>query len=181
MTFKSLWIILIRILGIYLAFQLFILIEQIFTQLVFLSHLPTGSNQPGILTEISMLITIIVVMLLLIRFCLYNPIRIIDMLHLDEGFNEEQITVNGDRLKILNVAVIVIGGVILADALPLLLKTTFIYFQHINTYRLFKDFPDSAWIVFYAAKCIIGYLTMSFSRSISLFIDRRTDKPIELE
>lgn len=181
MTFKSLWIILIRILGIYLAFQLFILIEQIFTQLVFLSHIPTGSNQPGMLTELGMLITIIVILLLVIRLCFYNPILIINMLHLDRGFEEEQITINGDRLKVLNTAVIVIGGVILADALPLLLKTTFIYFQHINTYRLFKDFPDSAWIVFYAVKCTIGYLMMSFSRSISLFIDHRTNKVIEQE
>ncbi len=103
----------------------------------------------------------------------FRPGWIIDKLQLEKGFSEERIELNISRSAILTITTIVIGGLILADGLPQFCRQVFVYMQQKNS---FIDTPSSGWIIFYAAKCVIGYLLMSNSSFIINLIEKAAEK-----
>lgn len=115
---------------------------------------------------IEMVIAMILIYLLALRFFVFKPNWIIDKLKLDQGFDEEKIELNNNSNAILRIAVIVIGGLMLVNSLPILLKNIFDFLQQQSH---FKDYPQTGWIVFGVIKSVIGYLLLSNSR---YFADR---------
>jgi hypothetical protein len=90
-------------------------------------------------------------------------------LHLDKGFTEDKIELNIKQSTVLTIAVIVVGGLIFVDSFPQLCRQIFVLFQQKN---MFKDDPNSSWIIFQLVKTIIGYLLMTNSQLVIKFIDR---------
>lgn len=93
----------------------------------------------------------------------------IDKLKLDKGFAEERINLNIHRSTVLSVAVIVIGGVLFLDSLPLFLR---LFFKGIQQYNITGEQFESEWVLFYFVKTIIGYMVMIKNKEIVRLIDK---------
>lgn len=130
---------------------------------------PNNTAQSIALTVASLLFTIGIYIFILQLF-VFKTVWIIDKLHLDKGFEEVKIDINVKISTVLTVTIIVIGGLMFVDSLPQLCKQTFVFFQQKN---IFRKSPSSGWIIFYLVKTIIGYLLMSNSKQVVVFIEKQ--------
>jgi hypothetical protein len=101
---------------------------------------------------------------------------VIKKLSLDKGFTEENIEINIHRSSLLSIAIIVLGGLMLADALPLLVYDAFNYVQRDDTYTGFSKNRASPYLVSNLLKIVIGYFMVVDSRLIVNFIERKRRK-----
>lgn len=98
-----------------------------------------------------------------------------DKLKLDQGFDEDTISINMHRSTILSIAIVVMGGLIVADEIPNLCWRLFSYFQEKRmTYG--QTNPSISFSVLSGAKIIIGILLMSEQRRIVNLIERQRKK-----
>ncbi|WP_423129451.1 hypothetical protein [Gaoshiqia sp. Z1-71] len=104
------------------------------------------------------------------KLFVFNSTWIIDKLKLDKGFPEE--TINLNVTMGLTIATIVIGGLIFVDALPMLCKQIFTFFQQKT---VFSEDPQFGWMIFYFVKTMIGYLLMTNSRYVVGYIHKNAD------
>lgn len=144
----------------------------------FLSALPFFGNDYadnifGMWITFAILLLVIGFYIIILRLFLFKTNWLIDKLHLDKGFPEENIDLNVPKPAIISVATIVIGGIIFVDGLPLFCSNLFEFFQQKN---IFREDPNSGWLIFQFVKTIIGYLLMTNSKTVVGFIDKYTDK-----
>jgi NADH:ubiquinone oxidoreductase subunit 5 (subunit L)/multisubunit Na+/H+ antiporter MnhA subunit len=169
MTIKTFWIVLLKIIGLSLLFSCVSIIPH------FLSMLPSLRNSSDnlslLLPQVILLLVALSLYIFFIRLFLFKPSWIMEKLKLDKGFEEDKIDLNWQPLKILNIAIIVIGGLIFIDAAPEICRQLFVYFQQKN---LFSDSPTSNWIIFNFSKAIIGCLLIAYNKDVVAFVERRT-------
>lgn len=104
------------------------------------------------------------------RICLFKTSWIIDKLKLDKDFENQHIKFNSKNFTIISIAIIVIGGIIFIESIPILLKDIFIFFQQKST---LKDYPNTGWIFFNFVKIITWYLLMTNNKQVAKFIDSK--------
>lgn len=167
MSIKTFWTIFLKVVGIWLILNNITAITQSFAMLSFgnIEH-----DLKDFVLLLGILFLTVGVFVLSVWLFVFHPGWIIDKLQLDKGFSEQRIELNTSRSAILTITTIVIGGLILADGLPQFCSQVFIYVQQKNS---FIDTPSSGWIIFYAAKCVVGYLLMSNSSFIVNLIEKR--------
>jgi hypothetical protein len=169
MSIRTFWTLFLKILGIWLILKCLTVIPQLFAALPL-----WNSNQSNNITDVVIINTVLLVtlaiFLLLIRLLVFRPTWIIDKLKLDKGFREETIDLNVKSTTVLTIAIILIGGLIFVDALPVLFRQVFIFIQQKNT---FIEAPESGSIIFYLVKTLIGWLLMTNSRYVIGFIRNR--------
>jgi hypothetical protein len=184
MTLKIFWTIFLKIFGLYLIWQILIALPSLFSSIIV-----TGSQDKGSLfSVISASIFLALFFIAIVRYCLFQTERVIEKLHLDKGFTEEKIEVNIHRSSLLTIIIVILGGLMLADALPLLVYDLFLYFQHAEAYKGFTDNRESPYLVTNLLKVVIGYFMATESRLLVNFIERKrrkanldNDGPIEIE
>ena len=98
-----------------------------------------------LLPIVALNLVLFLIYFLIVRLCIYKTNWIIDKLKLDKGFETENIELNFESSKIISIAIIVIGGLLFIDNIPVLLREIMIFSQDKN---LFKDYPKSGWIIF---------------------------------
>ncbi|KQB42380.1 hypothetical protein RC62_3386 [Flavobacterium aquidurense] len=113
---------------------------------------------------------VLLIFYLISRFFLFKANWIIDKFRLDKGFENDTIELNSSQNKIISIAVIMIGGFMFIQNIPIIFKEFFVFFQQ---KILFKDYSKSGWIIFYFFKIIMGYLLMMNSFRIARFIDKQ--------
>lgn len=174
MNIRTFWTLFLKILGIWLILSGLTVFAQFISAFSFF-----GNNQQD-----NFFAAIYIIGLLLLTFGLYfvilkllvfNSNWVIDKLKLDKGFQEENLDLNIKLKTVLSIATIVIGGLILVDALPMLCKQIFSFVQQKS---VFREDPQFSWIVFYSIKTLIGYLLMTNSQKVINYIDKKT-KDIE--
>lgn len=167
MSIKTFWSILIKILGLLLLLGALTIIPQWLSSLY--SAYQSHDNETFI-TLIIIFALIILVYFFVFKWCVYRTSWIIDKLKLDKGFENETIELNGNGNKIIAIAVIVIGALMLVESIPIFIRQLFVFFQQ---EALFKDYPQSGWMIFHFAKAIIGYLLMTNSIKIAKFVHKQ--------
>jgi hypothetical protein len=172
MTPRSLFNIILKILGVFFIKDFLAAIPQVLSAILYLTNSDTRSE--GIWT----LLTIFLILIIYWFVCYYLIFKtelIIDVLHLDKGFDQETFPLNIHRSTILSISIIVIGGLLVADELPNLCRQLFAYFQETRlTYGYTK--PNIAYSVVSAAKIIIGFVLMTGQRQIVNFIELKRKK-----
>ncbi len=162
MTTRTFWTIFIKIMGIWFVLNNLWVIIQFFTSIFFMN------GAQGIMASVitlAMLALTLFFFILIFYFLIFKTDWIIDTLGLDKAIEEEKLELSIHRSTVLTIAVIVIGGLILIDALPQLFRQLITYFQQQN--------PTSAWIIFYFVKAVLGYILMTNSRLIVNLIERQ--------
>ncbi len=175
MTVRTFWTIFIKILGIWLVLDSITIITQFLPVLPFF-----GSNSVDNIFVLAIVIGLLIltmgIYMFILRLFVFKTSWLINKLHLDKGFEDEKLDFNVQLSTVLTVATIVIGGLIFVDGLPQLCRQIFVFFQQKN---LFRENPTSAWIIFYFAKTIIGYLLMTNSKYVVKLIEQQTEKQSE--
>ncbi|MFT3704917.1 MAG: hypothetical protein QM802_21300 [Agriterribacter sp.] len=138
-------------------------------------------------SSIGAAIASVVISLLILAFyaflamqLLFKTNKIIDVLKLDQGFRDnelsfgqgEEFAIHLSSTTIFTIALIVIGGVILVDEIPDFCRQFYLYVnQSNNRYNPVK--PDPSYMIFSAIKIIIALLLIGERKRIIDFIESR--------
>jgi len=175
MTPRSFFAVLIKIIGINKIFNIIKEITQFVSTLSMFTFTPDGHFAEStylIITAYTMMI--IGIYLLIIWVCVFKAYWIIDLLKLDKGFTEDKFEFTIQRSSILKIALIIIGGVLLIDSIPLLINEGLSYFKKVNEYQNIGQSREYSYIVINSIKAVIGFLLISLNKAISNFIEIRT-------
>lgn len=169
MTPRNLFIVILRILGIFFLRDLLAAIPQIITTI--LSMIGPGSLTEDLWILLSSFL-VLGVYALISYYLIFKPGLIIDKLQLDKGFDQETIPLDIHRSSILSIATIVIGGLILTDEIPNLFRQLFSYYEEKKMTFGLKS-PNTSYIILAISKVLIGYLLVAEQRKIVNFIERK--------
>lgn len=167
MTIRTFWTIFIKILGLWLVLDSPAIVVQIFTAVITpaLAYPETGSY----ITIAVCLFTLLVYAFILWLF-VFKTAWLIDKLHLDKGFAEDNLALNIHHTTVLSIAIIVIGGLMLVDSLPQFCREIFNFYQ---TKTIFREDPETSWLILHFFKIAIGYLLLTNSKLIAAFIEKQ--------
>ncbi len=169
MTQRSLFNIILKILGIFFIKDILAIIMQLLSVILFMTKADT------VVEAIWTLATTIIILLLyglFSYFLIFKSNWVIDKLKLDKGFDQDIIPLNIHRSTILSISIIVIGGLIVADEIPNLCRHLFSYYQE-KRMTAGATHPDISYSVLAGAKIIIGLLLIGNQRQIVNFIERK--------
>ena len=164
MLVNTFWKILLKIIGVWILFLSLTLIPQYIAALSFTEDKLNIFNW-------TMLFLALIIYTIIIRLFIFKTEWIIQKLRLEESFQEERIDFNIKTPIVLNISIIIIGALIMIDAVPSFCSKLYAFFQQD---LLFKDYPDSSWLILYFIKIIIGYLLLTNGKSFAKFIEHRT-------
>ncbi len=169
MTPKTLFTIILRIIGLFFIRDLLLSIPQL---LSFILYLKNGEALEAVWNLISGGIFILLE-LLVCYYMIFKTSWIIHKLKLTEGFDQEVIPFNMHRSTILNIAIIMIGGLILMDEIPNLCRRVFTYIGERRTSYsgLNKETP---YIVLSVVKIIIGILLLTENSRVVSLIEKKS-------
>ncbi|MCV9932944.1 hypothetical protein OIU80_11695 [Flavobacterium sp. LS1R47] len=167
MTIKTFWTIVIKIFGMLLALGALTIIPQWFSTMYYAYE--SGDIESLIILNLILLV-VLVIYYFVIRICLFKTSWIIGKLKLDNNFENQHIELDSQSFTIISIATIVIGGIMLIESIPTLVKDVFVFFQERSPP---KDYSNARWILFNFIKIIIGYLLMTNSKQIAKFIESK--------
>lgn len=169
MTTRSLFNIILKILGIFFIKDILATVPQLFSSIFYLTKADT------IVESIWILVTSILILFvygLISFFLIFKSNLIIDKLKLDKGFDQDTIPLNIHRSTVLSISIIVIGGLILTDEIPNLCRQLFAYFQEKRLTYGYTN-PSISYSVLAGAKVVLGLLLISNQKQIVNFIERK--------
>lgn len=170
MPVKSFWIILLKVLGIFMTLDVLLVFGQLFTSIYLMINSPYEGDMTTYLLFVIDLI-LIVLFFLLIRLLLFKPKWVIDKLKLEKDFDDEKIDFNIDKNSVIRIACILVGAFLFIDSFPQLISQLFKFFQQES---LFRESPTSVGIILEAFKCIIAFLLVNNNRAISEFVIKKS-------
>jgi hypothetical protein len=179
MTPKSLFNIILKVIGIFFIRDILALIPQEVP--VVLMFLQRDTVSEGFWIIFMSLITVSVYAYIS-YYLIFKTEKIISKLKLTDGFDEEVLSINIHRSTILSISIIVIGGIILLDSIPNLCNNLASYIQQYCTYKQFFSAapePKSNYIIIDSVKIIIGLLLLGNQRKIVNYIEYRSRKRSE--
>ncbi|RRQ45289.1 hypothetical protein [Chryseobacterium sp. SC28] len=168
MQINTFWKILLKIIGLLLLFSCISLIPQFYSTLSFTSG---NLDTENLLIVWLMQILSVIIYILIIRLFLFKTEWLVEKLKLEKNFNEERIDVNIKSSTVLNIAIIVIGGLMITESFPNFCSALFHFLQQKT---LFKDYPDSHWLIFHFIKIIIGYLLLTNGKRFAEYIEKES-------
>jgi hypothetical protein len=171
MSPRSLFSIIIKVIGIFLLKDILLFFPSLFVQ--------TDSMISGeywiSLGYISTVLLTMLLYILLAYATLFKTAWIIDKLKLDHDFPEEMLATNTPPSTVLKISITVIGGLMLINALPVLITQLILYWSYINHTDVYI-YPDSRSLIIPLIKLIIGILMIIYARLITNFIELRRRK-----
>lgn len=165
-TPRSLFNIVLKIFGLYLLLTLLVILPSVVIALtdIFSSH-NKGMTLYMYLGPLSLFLAYGGGVYLLI----FQSEFLIRLFRLEKGFREDTIPLNVHRSTVLSIAVILIGGLVLIDEIPQLVK---LIAQYIQAKQYGGDASKTGLIVS-SVKILIGLGLISAQRTIVNFIERR--------
>ena len=178
MTPKSLFIIIIRIIGLYFLIGLIKIIPELLGTLIMLIQQDVSSS----MTWIIFATLLVSLYLLLVKYILFNPDKVVDKLRLSRNFDVEKFEFNIHRSTVIRIAVIFIGGLTLLEYfVPLVLNllsyvtTKKVSDNNINeTLSILSraSYVEPIEIIHGILMTLIGYFLVTNSRLITNFIEK---------
>jgi hypothetical protein len=172
MTPRSLFNIILKILGVFVIKDIVATIPQVFSVILLLSDSDTIGEA---IWTFSLTILLLLIYGFLSFFLIFKSELIIDKLKLDKGFDQEIFPINIHRSTILNISIIVIGGLIVTDQIPNLCRQLFLYFQE-KRITFGQTKPDISYSVLAASEVVVGLLLIGYQRKIVNFIELKRKK-----
>ena len=168
MTPRSLFNIILKVIGIFFIRNILITAADIIPAVTEINK--EEFQDFGILNLVILLLEFFV-NLLLTYILLFKTNWVIDKLKLDQGFQQETLSVNFDSLTILRVAIILLGGLILVDSIPALIQEIIYFIENKKSGAPIsaKDYN----VILQAVKLLIGIFLIVYQRSIGNFIGHR--------
>ena len=175
MTPRSLFNIILKVLG------LFFLRESILESFQFISQLLYFIRSGFTLdaAAISLIILLFVFFYGLVCYqLLFSTNRIVDWLKLDKGFQEEQFSFNISATLVLTIGLMVIAGIILVNEVPNFCRQFYQYFDARRTNRQIEK-PDLTFMILSGCKIVIATLLIGERDSIIAYVIKRNESKTE--
>lgn len=168
MKVKTFWLILLKVIGIFLVLRgVNVITSSVTTFSVFVARY---SAPKDFIWHGFTMLSILAVYFFILYLFVFKTDWLIDKLHLEKGFDDDRIEINTQLPGILSVAIIVIGGIMLIDSLPQLCKQIFTFFQMKS---MSNESKTSGLIILHLVKAVLGYLLMTNSKRITTYINKR--------
>jgi len=110
----------------------------------------------------------------LVQILIFKAEWLIDLLRLDKDFKEERIEATIRHSSVLQIAVIVMGGISLIQVLPDLARETYFIMK---VERAYRDTANNAQIFISIVQTAISYLLLTKSRSVVNLFNKDQEKP----
>jgi hypothetical protein len=162
----------LKILGIFFIKDILDIVPQLVS--VGLYFTKSDTSEEAVWTLVTTLL-ILFVYGLVSYYLIFKSTLIIDKLNLDKGFEVQTIPINVHRSTILSIAIIVIGGYLVADEIPNFCRQLFSYFQEKRMTHGMTN-PTISYSVMSGVKIIVGFILMSEQRRIVNLIERQRKK-----
>lgn len=168
MTPRSLFIIILKILGLLFIKNIIVTILQLVSTLLYLGR--PDVMQTGIATFIYTL-CILAIYVLIVYLLIFKPGQIIDKLKLGEGFTEDRLNVNISVPAILSIALICVSAFILINEIPNFFRLVFSYLHEAGLTSS-SGGPKASYFIFSGVKILIALLLIGERKRIVHFMER---------
>jgi hypothetical protein len=169
MTLRTLFNIILKILGIFFIKDFLAIIPQVISSFFFITNSDTGGEGVWVLASVLLFLFLYGA---ISYYLIFKTDLIIDKLKLDKGFDNDTISLNIHRATILSISIMVIGGLLFVDEFPNFCQQLFSYFQERRmSFGLNK--PTISHVVISGIKITIAFFLMSEQRLIVNVIERR--------
>jgi hypothetical protein len=173
MTPKTIFVLILKIIGLYMVLDLITLLPQTIARFP-LMGMNSGSDIFEKIIYILIVLVILLVYFFLMRIFLFKTDWIIKKLSLDKHFEQEIISIKVDSAAVIQIAIIVLGGIIFTDALPTLLRDIISYLQQKQLEIILAKSPGFSYLVFDVCKLTVGYLLLTNCKQITLWIEKKS-------
>ena len=167
MEIRTFWTIILKSIGLWLLLNCFYIIPQFFSSLSFIEG---QLDSQALVLQYLMTSFTIIVYILLVRLFLFKNTFIINFLKLEKHFTQERFDVNISYQSLLIAVVIIIGGLIFLQSLPVLFEEILSLMQNKKSTMEVSDTP---WVIYHFVRTIIGLILMTNSRPIVRFIEKQ--------
>lgn len=168
MTPRNLFIVILKIFGLFFLREIVITIPQLFSYFFYLAQ-PYGMKEGFV--SIALTGIILIFYGYIVYLLLFRTNDILNKLKIAEGFDQEEFTFNISASKILTIALLVTAGVILIIEVPNLCRQLFVYFQQKRMIQGIGK-PDLSYSIISVVKIIIGLLLIGERRRIISFLQK---------
>ena len=175
MTPKSFFLILIKIMGIFLLYH--ILISGVNTYNYTFFYMGYMGESATFVDKLVFLLSYAIFIAVIILFFIIKPNSLIKIFRLDKDFDEEKFEFNIEKTSILKISIIVIGGIMFVKNLPYFISEVIKYFQ-LRVINIGEN-NNIGWTIYYTITVIIGFLLMTNSKKIVDFITKK-ENPNEI-
>lgn len=166
MTPKVLFAIILKILGIWLIKEFLFIIPQLFS--FAFANAALGENLSVAIYSIPVVIFYLVSIYLL----LFKTTAIINLFQLDKEISNEPLKINADKFDVLEIALIIMGGIVLIDEIPSFISNIINY---LNQKQIAGDFqpPSGGLLIINIVKIVIAYLLIAHRKKIISYFDKK--------
>lgn len=168
MTPKTIFTIILKIFGLWLILGLIQIIPQTLAALPLLFQ----GDSAMLVVAFAIITGALVFYFYVLHLLLFKSGYIIDKLSLDKHFDQPAFDINIQQSTVIRIAIIVLGGLIFIDALPLLICKVVKYLQQKQFAGILFEYPSIHHIIIEGCKLLIGYLLMSNSKRLTTWIEK---------
>lgn len=167
MTPKTIFTIILKIFGIWLVLGMIQVIPQTLSAIPYILEADAISFGVGLFV----MILALTFYFFIIRLLLFKTDFIIDKLSLDKHFDQEIVNTEIQQTTIIQIAIIVLGGILFIDNVPLLIKEIVSYLQQKQLAGTLFSNPSFQYIILHVGQLLLGYLLMNNSKRLTSWID----------
>lgn len=167
MTAKTLFNIILKVLGIFFIKDFLEIIPQLLAPIMYWTA--PGQSADAIWTLLSTLV-ILCAYGVTSYYLIFRTEWVIDKLKLDKGIDREAIPLNIHRSTVLSISIIVIGGLLVVEEIPNFCRLLYSYFQEQRMSHGMTH-PNIAYSIASGIKIVIGLSLMSSQRRIVSWIE----------
>lgn len=173
MSPRSFWIVLLKLVGVWILFSSVSVIPMFFSSF-YPAYTQFFENWEILLIS---LITILIY-LWAIHILVFKPHLVIDKLKLDKRFDEEQFSFNIHRSTAVAIAIIIIGGLMIINTVPGFFRVLFLYYKWQTESK--TGAPVNYGSIFIDLCTILtGYLLVVNNRWVVNFIEKTRRAPAQ--
>ena len=171
MSPKSFFMIVLRIVGLFLLISLLVSLPAAVATISSMAMYDFDGSPPLGLLAVFFL-AMVLLLYLIVHFLLLKPEKLIRFLKLDTGFEEEKFELKLSQSSILKIAIIVIGGITLFYEIPYFVKQLFIFWR--QTQIKWLEDPDTASLILSIITIVISYLLIYYNDKIVNYITKKS-------
>lgn len=167
MTPRSLFNIILKVVGIFFIKDLLMEVANILPALLFLRK---GDFDEMGFYNIGIIVLGFLFYLLIIYILIFKTNWVINRLKLDQNIHQSELNLNIHHSVVLRVAIVILGSIIIMNAVPILIE------QLINYIRMKKEnVPNTKidYVVLHSAKLLIGIFLIVYQRTLVNLIEYR--------
>jgi hypothetical protein len=172
MTPRTLFTIVLKVLGIFFIRDILGLLPQLLSYISFWMR-PDPSEDAFI--NVCLILFLILINLFICYYLIFKTDALIDKLKLNESFNQESIPLNIHRSTVLSISIIILGGWILIQQVPNFIRLIFVYFEERRLLRGEIN-PATGQLIVSGAQIVIGLILVGNQKMIVDFIEVRRKK-----